>query len=80
MVGFDAEGLAHERAWVRSFWDALRPYSSSSGSYVNFIGEADDDRIRAAYGAEKYGRLAALKKKWDPDNVFHHNANIVPAS
>jgi hypothetical protein len=75
----DPQALAHDRAWAREFWAALRPHAHSSGSYVNFLNDEDEDRIRAAYG-EKYTRLAAVKAEWDPDNVFHHNANIRPAT
>jgi hypothetical protein len=71
--------LAADRAWTRSFWEALRPHSLGSGSYVNAMTEFDDDRVRAAYGPAKYQRLAAIKKKYDPQNLFHHNANIQPA-
>jgi FAD/FMN-containing dehydrogenase len=74
----DPEVLDHDRTWVRDFWTALRPHASSSGSYVNFIADQDEERVRASYG-EKYDRLAAIKAIWDPDNVFHHNANIRPA-
>jgi FAD/FMN-containing dehydrogenase len=74
----DAEGLAPERAWVRAFWDALRPHASSSGSYVNFMADFDEDRVRAAYGAEKYERLRTIKTQYDPENVFHRNPNIQP--
>ena len=75
----DPETLAHDRAWVRDLWAALRPHARSSGSYVNFLNDEDEDRLRDAYG-EKYARLAAVKAEWDPDNVFHHNANIRPAT
>jgi hypothetical protein len=73
------EVLEHDRAWVRSFWDALMPHSRGIGSYVNAISDTGvDDRVRASYG-EKYDRLAAIKAQHDPDNVFHRNANIKPA-
>jgi FAD/FMN-containing dehydrogenase len=67
---FDAE-----RQWVRTLWDALRPYMMNDGTYINALNEADEDRIRASYGA-KYDRLASVKAKYDPTNVFHRNANI----
>ncbi|MEV6769848.1 FAD-binding oxidoreductase [Nocardia sp. NPDC051030] len=67
-----------ERQWVRDFWDALRPHASSGAGYINFLNDDDQQRIQETYG-EKYSRLAALKAVWDPDNVFHHNANIRPA-
>jgi FAD/FMN-containing dehydrogenase len=75
----DPELLATDRAWVRSFWDALQPYASGSGSYVNFLNDGDEDRVRASYGAAKYDRLARIKAEYDPENVFHKNANIKPA-
>jgi FAD/FMN-containing dehydrogenase len=78
-VAPDPALLAQDRQWVRDFWDALLPYASGSGSYVNFIADAgDQDRVRASYGPDKYERLARIKAEWDPDNVFHLNANIRP--
>ena len=68
-----------ERTWVRNFWDAMRPHATGSGSYVNFIADAEEDRVKATYGPEKYARLAEIKRRWDPDNAFHLNANIKPA-
>lgn len=73
------ELLEADRAWVRTFWQALRPHASGAGSYVNFMSEYEEDRVRAAYGAAKYQRLARIKAAYDPDNVFHLNANIKPA-
>jgi FAD/FMN-containing dehydrogenase len=77
-TGPTAELLEADRAWVRAFWDALRPLANGSGSYVNFIADNDDERVRDSYG-EKYKRLAGIKTRYDPDNVFHLNANIKPA-
>jgi FAD/FMN-containing dehydrogenase len=73
------ELLAADKAWVRAFWQALLPYASGSGSYVNFMTEYEEDRVKAAYGPAKYERLARIKADYDPDNVFHLNANIKPA-
>ena len=69
-----------ERAWVRTFWSALAPHAVGVGSYVNFMTEPEEDRVRAAYGPQKYERLAQIKAQYDPDNVFHLNANIRPAA
>jgi FAD/FMN-containing dehydrogenase len=78
-VSPDADGLAADRNWVRSMWEALRPLAQSDGGYVNFMGEATDDRVRAAYGPQKYERLARIKAEYDPGNILHRNANIKPA-
>ncbi|HZU73658.1 MAG TPA: FAD-binding oxidoreductase [Acidimicrobiales bacterium] len=67
-----------DKQWVKDFWTALLPHAKGAGSYVNFMSEYEEDRVRASYGAAKYDRLAALKRTWDPDNVFHLNANIRP--
>jgi hypothetical protein len=64
---------------VRAIWEALYPHMLSRGSYVNALPEHDEDRLRASYGAAKYERLAEIKAKYDPGNVFHLNANIKPA-
>jgi hypothetical protein len=68
--------------WARKFWDAMQPYSTG-GVYVNYLGrEADEgaERIKAAYGPEKYQRLLALKNKYDPTNLFRLNQNISPVA
>jgi berberine-like enzyme len=73
------ELLEADTAWVRAYWEALRPYSSNAGGYVNFMSEYQEDRVRAAYGPRKYDRLAEIKARYDRDNVFRLNANIRPA-
>ncbi len=71
-----ADGFDHEKDWVRSFWSALAPHHT--GVYANFLMEEGEERTRQAYGAEKYERLKALKRRYDPDNVFRLNQNIPP--
>jgi FAD/FMN-containing dehydrogenase len=73
------ELLETDRQWVRAFWSDLVPHAAGIGSYVNFMSDLDEDRIRAAYGPDKYERLSRIKASYDPDNVFHLNANIRPA-
>jgi FAD/FMN-containing dehydrogenase len=71
-----AEGFDEEREWAKRFWSALEPHHTSV--YVNFLMEEGEERVREAYGAEKYDRLKALKRKYDPDNFFRINQNIPP--
>jgi hypothetical protein len=56
---------------------ALEPYAGGR-VYVNFLADEGQERVRAAYGDPKYTRLAALKRQWDPENVFRLNQNIRP--
>jgi FAD/FMN-containing dehydrogenase len=78
VVGITAtsEGFDEEREWARGLWTALEPHQTSV--YVNFLMDEGEQRIRQAYGAAKYERLKALKRRWDPDNVFRLNQNIRP--
>jgi FAD/FMN-containing dehydrogenase len=66
-------------AWAREFAALMRPFGIGE-AFPNFI-EPDEGvaRLRASYGPEKYDRLVALKREWDPDNVFRLNQNIDPA-
>jgi FAD/FMN-containing dehydrogenase len=61
-----------------SIWRAMQPYAS--GVYVNFLGKEGAERVRDAYPAATYERLAALKARYDPENVFHLNQNVMPAT
>lgn len=64
--------------WARQTHEAIKPYSN--GVYVNYVGDEEGaDRVRDAYGPETYDRLAKLKAKYDPENVFWSNQNITPA-
>ncbi len=64
-------------AWTRETFSALRPHFGT-GRWLNYLGDDQaDDAIRAAYGPN-YDRLVEVKRKYDPDNVFHLNHNIVP--
>jgi FAD/FMN-containing dehydrogenase len=79
-VAPDANLLAADRNWVRGFWERLRPLAIGTGDgYINGTADFQDDRVRNSYGPAKYERLAAIKADYDPDNVFHRNANIKPA-
>jgi FAD/FMN-containing dehydrogenase len=60
----------------REFCGAMRPFSTGA-AYLNFTPERD--RIRDAYGEEKYERLVELKDKYDPENLFQHNQNVAPS-
>lgn len=71
-----SEGFDGERAWARDYWSALAPHHTSV--YVNFLMEEGEERVRQAYGASKYDRLTALKRSYDPTNVFRLNQNIKP--
>jgi len=70
------EGFDEEREWSKGLWSALQPYHTSV--YVNFLMEEGEKRIRQAYGAKRYDRLKALKRRYDPDNFFRLNQNIPP--
>ena len=73
----DPDGDAHCR-WVREAGDALKPFSTG-GTYINFqTADEGEDRVRAAYGAN-FDRLAAIKREYDPGNLFRSNRNVLPA-
>ncbi|CAN5499819.1 MAG: FAD-binding oxidoreductase [Actinomycetota bacterium] len=62
--------------WVRDYYDAVAPHSEEGG-YVNFAADDDQARVPANYGAN-YARLVEVKRRYDPDNLFHMNQNIKP--
>jgi FAD/FMN-containing dehydrogenase len=65
--------------WARDLVKAMEPFGTGT-AYVNFLTDVEDtERVRAAYGAEIYDRLVAVKDRWDPENVFHLNQNVRPS-
>jgi FAD/FMN-containing dehydrogenase len=72
----DPEGERHI-AWARDFFSAMHPHAGQR-VYLNFLGEEGADRVRQAYGAWQYERLAELKRTYDPTNFFRLNQNIEP--
>ena len=79
IVGVDADPANNAKlmTWTRDYWLALHPYSAG-GAYVNFMMEEGQDRVQATY-RDNYARLAQIKAKVDPDNLFRVNQNIKPA-
>ena len=66
------------REWIREAGRRMRPFSTG-GNYVNFqTADESQDRVRAAYG-DNYDRLAAIKRAYDPRNLFRSNRNVPPA-
>ena len=64
-------------AWTRETFAAMRPFFGR-GRWLNYLGDDQaEDAVRAAYGPN-YDRLAEVKRRYDPDNVFHRNHNIAP--
>lgn len=73
----DAAEDEDRMASARAFGAVMEPFSS--GVYVNVLSETGEAGVRRAYGDAKLARLAAVKRRYDPDNVFHLNQNIAPA-
>ncbi len=71
-----SDGFDEERRWARDYWSALGPHHTSV--YVNFLMDEGEDRVRQAYGPDKYDRLKALKREYDPTNFYRLNQNIEP--
>ncbi len=74
----DVSEEATHAAWTHAFFKALQP--SANGVYSNFLEAEGEDRIRDAYPTATYARLAEVKRRYDPNNLFHLNQNIQPAS
>jgi FAD/FMN-containing dehydrogenase len=79
LVGADGDPAkaAALRDWATTYSDALHPYSAG-GAYINFIMDEGQERVRATYG-DNYDRLVQVKRRYDPQNLFHINQNIRPS-
>ncbi len=73
-----AEDAARHQTWTETLWATIRP--EGSGVYVNFLENEGPDRIREAYPPVTYAYLADVKRRYDPENLFHFNQNILPRS
>ncbi len=73
----DRNEAAQHIAWTRTFWEAVAPFSV--GVYVNHLDGDEQSRVRSAFG-HNHAKLATLKHRYDPDNVFRHNSNILPSA
>jgi hypothetical protein len=78
IVGVDPDPSSAEKIikWCKDYWEELHPYSCG-GAYLNFMMNEGQDRIKASYKGN-YDRLTKIKKKYDPDNLFRVNQNILP--
>ncbi len=73
-----AQDAAVHAAWAEAIWSKVK--HEGSGVYVNFLENEGEERIRQAYPAATYERLAAIKREYDPENVFRLNQNIRPSA
>ena len=80
IVGVDPDpaNAAAISEWAKEYWQELHP-TSAGGAYINFMMNEGQDRVKASYRTN-YDRLAQVKQRYDPDNTFHVNQNIQPAT
>lgn len=71
----DDDPAPHE-AWTTDLWDRIR--DEGTGAYVNFLEDEGPGRVHDAYPGDTYDRLAAVKRRYDPDNLFRFNQNVLP--
>ncbi len=77
-VSHEPGGLDTHVEWAQRFYAEIEP-SLTGGAYINFLSAEGGERVKAAYGAEKFARLQALKDRYDPTNLFRLNQNIPPS-
>ena len=78
IVGVDPDPVNNEKItkWTKDYYDAIHPYSAG-GAYINFMMDEGQERVKASY-KDNYDRLAKIKSKYDPNNLFRVNQNIKP--
>jgi FAD/FMN-containing dehydrogenase len=78
IVGVSPDPSDNDRLmqWARDYYQAMHP-ASLGGGYVNMIMDEGQEKVKSSYG-ENYTRLAQIKAKYDPNNLFHINQNIPP--
>ena len=72
-----AHTASRHAAWTHEYYEALRP--RATGVYSNFLEAEGESRLREAYPEATYRRLAEVKRRYDPTNLFRLNQNIAPA-
>jgi FAD/FMN-containing dehydrogenase len=78
-VSHEPGGIEPHIDWAQRVYAAVEP-SLTGSAYINFLSAEGSERVRAAYGPEKFARLQGLKDRYDPENVFHRNQNVPPSS
>jgi FAD/FMN-containing dehydrogenase len=77
LYGDPSQGDVHKE-WVKEFAEVLN--QGDNAAYVNFLAEEGEERTRAAYPEATWNRLAEVKRRYDPTNLFRLNQNIPPAA
>ena len=78
-LAHEPEGWEDDVAWAQRLYADMEP-SLTGGAYINYLSAEGADRVRAAYGEEKFARLQSLKDRYDPTNLFRLNQNIPPTA
>jgi FAD/FMN-containing dehydrogenase len=80
IVGVDPDPANSEKmtTWCKDYFDALHPYSAG-GAYINFMMDEGQERVQSSF-RDNYARLALIKRKYDPTNLFRVNQNIRPTA
>ncbi len=75
----DATLDSEQRSWARDVSGSVAPWSLLGGGYLNYAAHDEPaDRLAPIFGHDRWARLVEVKRRYDPDNVLRHNANIKP--